>query len=219
MGGESVTGSTKTKPPQWWTDAAKYAVGQGKKTAEIGYVPYIGPDIAAFNPQQLDAMQQSQNWSSAFNNPGGAVPQVADSIMPPTDFGNGLKGYSSFPGYQQALGNLAEQYPGLYNYINSFFPHTNQPGAPGTGGGPGPGPGPGTGGGGGGGSGGGGGGGSGGGGGGAKVNVGGDGVGRQDPGIFLPEIGNPAGGVSGTRPTRGISPFQKLVISTAFEQG
>jgi hypothetical protein len=48
--------------------------------------------------------------------------------MPATDFGNGLMGYSSFPGYQQALANLSEQYPGLYSYINSFFPHTNMPG-------------------------------------------------------------------------------------------
>jgi hypothetical protein len=112
---------TKNKPPQWWTDAAKKALAQGEKVAKIGYVPYMGPDVAAFAPQQIDAMQQAADWSAAFNTPGTAAPRVADSIMPPTDFGNGLKGYSSYPGFASTVSALREAYPAIADYIDSFF--------------------------------------------------------------------------------------------------
>jgi hypothetical protein len=152
MGG-SAGDETKSKPPQWWTDAAKEALAQGRKVAKIGYIPYMGPDGAAFAPQQVDAFQDAANWSAAFNTPGQSAMDVGATLMPATDFGNGLRGYSSYGGYMDAIGQLRETYPALANYIDSFFisrgtPGTTPPPDPGTGGGPGGGPGPGGGGGG-----------------------------------------------------------------------
>jgi len=139
--GDSLTGSTKetTKPPAWFTDAAKTALAEGQKVARIGYVPYTGPDVAAFSPQQVDAMQQAADWSAAFMTPGQAAPRVSASLMPSTDFGGGLKGYSSGPEFIDQIAKLRDTYPGLYKYISSFFidpvtgkyPGTGTPGIPG----------------------------------------------------------------------------------------
>lgn len=119
--GSSAGDSTTSKPPQWWTDAAKKALAQGEKVAKIGYVPYMGPDVAAFAPQQIAGIQDAANWAAAFNTPGQAAPDVSASIMPPTDYGNGLKGYGSYDGYKAAIDKLKTTYPGLANYLNSFF--------------------------------------------------------------------------------------------------
>jgi hypothetical protein len=138
MGG-SLGASEKQKqvstPPAWWEGAAKDAIAWGKDTAKIGYVPYMGPEIAAFNPQMIDAMQQSADWSAAFNTPGQSAPQVSASLMPATDYGNGMMGYSSYPGYLEQIGQLEQTYPGIAGLIKSFFidPVTGQmPGADGT---------------------------------------------------------------------------------------
>jgi len=131
MGSESD--KTTTKSPAWYEDAAKKALAQGEKTAKIGYVPYSGPDVAAFSPQMVDAMQQSADWSAAFNTPGQAAPDVASQIMPATDFGGGLKGYSSFGGFEDSVAALRSKYPGLASYLDSFFvnPTTGKyPGSP-----------------------------------------------------------------------------------------
>lgn len=130
---------TKVKAPEWWTDAAKKALAAGEKVAKIGYVPYMGPDVAAFSPQQVDAMQQAADWSAAFMTPGQAAIDVESTLMPATDYGGGLRGYSSFGGFQDSIAALRDTYPGIYKYISSFFidpvtgkfPGTGDPGIPG----------------------------------------------------------------------------------------
>lgn len=84
-----------------------------------GYTPYMGADVAAFNPQQIAGMQQANDWSAAFNNPGQKAAQVTDSLMPAQDFGNGMRGYSSYGGYMDQLENLKKTYPGMFAYIQS----------------------------------------------------------------------------------------------------
>jgi len=120
MGGADDS-KTTSKPPQWWEDAAKKALATGEKVARKGYVPYIGPDVAAFDPQMVNAMQQANDWSAAFMTPGQAPVDASASIMPATDYGNGLKGYSSFGGFEDSIAALRETYPGLANYLDSFF--------------------------------------------------------------------------------------------------
>jgi hypothetical protein len=122
MGGGGGKGSQETKttmePPAWMTPYLKDALAQGQKVAEMGYVPYIGPDVAAFNPQQIAGMQQSADMAQAF----GLAPHqnVSRSIPKPQTFAGGIQGYSSFPMYSQAQDELAKKYPGLADYLRSF---------------------------------------------------------------------------------------------------
>jgi hypothetical protein len=77
-------------------------------------------------------MQSQSDTANLF----GMGPQqnIQQQLMPATDFGNGISGYSSFPGYLQAQSNLGAKYPGLKSYLDSFFinPETGQlaPGGP-----------------------------------------------------------------------------------------
>jgi hypothetical protein len=140
MGGKP----SKTELPEWYSDYAQQALAQADKIAQIGYVPYQGPDVAAFNPQQIAGMQGANDWAAAFGGPGAKSADVSASLMKPTNFGNGLSGYSSFGGYQDALAQLKKLYPGQFDYMNSF--HINPvtgaaatglpPPGPGTGGNP-----------------------------------------------------------------------------------
>lgn len=132
MGG-STESKTKNEPPAWWSKAAQEALAQAEKASKIGYVPYMGPDVAALNPQMIQGMQQAADWSAAFDTPGVAAPSVAASIPAPTDFGGGIQGYSSYPMFQDALAAFEKAYPGQAAYIRSFFvnPQTG-PAAPAT---------------------------------------------------------------------------------------
>lgn len=111
------TQSTTTQP-EWYTEAAKKAVDLSGRAADIGYVPYQGGDVAAFVPQQKEAIQGAQNRFTSFNNPGEPIPQV--DFMPEQDFGGGLKGYSSFGGYQTEMAKLEAAYPGIATMLRSF---------------------------------------------------------------------------------------------------
>jgi hypothetical protein len=134
-------GSTKTNTtqPAWYTGAATNAVNMGKKAGEIGYIPNMGPDVAGFNPMQLQAMQQAGNRFATFNNPGGPATQVDQ--MPQTDFGGGLHGYSSYGGWQAQVDALEKAYPGIAAQLKTFSkspfgavgaPHPPMAGGPGS---------------------------------------------------------------------------------------
>lgn len=116
-GGSQET-TTKMELPKWMEPYAKDALAQGTRVAEMGYVPYMGPDLAAFAPQQMAGMQQSADLASAF---GMAAPQnVAASLPKPQTYAGGVQGYSSFPMYEGAQSELAKKYPGLAEYLSKF---------------------------------------------------------------------------------------------------
>ena len=120
MGGSSTKTKVENSLPGWYEDTIKDQLQKADDISKMGYTPYMGPETAAFAPQQVDAMQQAANWSAAFGGPGAQAVDVAGSLPQPTDYGNGMVGYSSFPGYLQQTEMLKEMYPGLHSYINSF---------------------------------------------------------------------------------------------------
>ena len=113
--------------PQWYQEAAVDRINMGKLLGQTGYIPYAGPDVAAFNGSQMAGMQNTSDMASAFglSNPG----NVADSMPAPQDFGGGMSGYSSFPMYEQVLNAFRSAYPAQADYYSSFFmdPISGQP--------------------------------------------------------------------------------------------
>lgn len=115
------TGSTSTELsiPGWLEDAAKRNLSRADTTAGLGYAPYYGPDIAALTPMQQAAMQSANSAASAF---GMAAPTDAMAGMPAAQtYAGGVQGYSSAPMYEQALGALKSNAPGLYDAIAAMF--------------------------------------------------------------------------------------------------
>lgn len=116
MGGSS---KSKTEIPKWLESAARGNIATAKDISKIGYVPYYGPDVAALDPMQTAAMQNTANAASAF---GLGAPTDAMAGMPQAQtFAGGVQGYSSAPMYQQSLDALKQNAPGQYKAIMDMF--------------------------------------------------------------------------------------------------
>jgi len=127
-GGKGSSQTTSVAIPEYIEAAAQRNLNKAEAISQLGYVPYYGPDVAAFSPAQQAAFQNTAGAAGAF---GLASPTDPYGGMgAPTDFG-GVQGYSSAPLYQQSVDALAANRPGQKQYIDSFFidPMTGAAGA------------------------------------------------------------------------------------------
>lgn len=114
------TTNTTQAIPEYLQEANKEAINDARAVSEIGYVPYFGPDVAAFSPMQQQSMQSTGNAASSF----GLAPQGFNGtagIPQAQTFAGGIQGYSSAPIYEQALDNLYAKAPAQYRAIKSRF--------------------------------------------------------------------------------------------------
>lgn len=106
-GGKGGQQTSTTQLPKWYEDMAKHSFDKANQAASIGYMPWMGLDVAAFSPQQELAFQQANNASSAFgmgSAGGGYLPQAQRDA-------SGAMGYSSYPGYLAAQQAWEKQMP------------------------------------------------------------------------------------------------------------
>lgn len=123
-GGLSGESKSEQQMPPWLAEASQDAIAQANEIGQIGYVPNYGPDVAAFNPMQQAAMQNTANMAGSY---GMAVPQM--DIPAPQTFAGGVQGYSSAPLYEESVAALQANRPGQYDAIMSQFidPFTGDP--------------------------------------------------------------------------------------------
>jgi len=57
---------TKTEVPGFIKDAGEYVVDRGKEFNQRGFMPYMGPTVAALSPQQHAAMLNNANAAATF---------------------------------------------------------------------------------------------------------------------------------------------------------
>jgi hypothetical protein len=138
-GGQS-TQETVVKLPPEIEKAAKQNLKIADEVSKIGYVPYSGPTVAAFTPNQRAAMQNTSNAAAAFGmgnaqgmaNPavsGGGTAQVdpyTGLAMDPTLTG-GVLGYSPKGIYDSAKAAIPEAQRQM---IDSFVMNPNTGAAP-----------------------------------------------------------------------------------------
>jgi hypothetical protein len=119
-GGKGGSTTSQVEIPEWLEQASQRNIGRAEQAQQIGYMPYYGPDVAAFSPAQQTAMQSSYDAAAAF----GLAPQGGNVMagMPQAqEFGGGMMGYSSTPLYEQALAELAARQPGQVSQYNRMF--------------------------------------------------------------------------------------------------
>jgi hypothetical protein len=125
MGG----GSNKTTVtlPAWLEDAVKANLARANTVANIGSVPYYGPDVAAMTPLQLASIQGTSSAASEFGLPGGGM--TGTEGMPMAQDYGGMSAYSSGDLYDQAVAELQARRPGQYNAITGMYinPYTGAP--------------------------------------------------------------------------------------------
>lgn len=111
MGSSKTT--QETKIPEYLEEAGRLAVERAQQIQQMGYMPYMGPEVAAINPFEQALAQNVGGMASAF---GMSAPSSLDMGMPTVTQG-GMTGYSSFPIYQSALERLREQRPEQYEFF------------------------------------------------------------------------------------------------------
>ena len=121
-GGKGGSTTSSVEIPEYIEKAAQRNLNKAERISQLGYVPYYGPDVAAFTPMQQASFQNTADVAGAF---GMGTPTAQQDVMGgmgvPTQYANGLSGYSSAPIYQQSLDELARQRPAQKSYMDSFF--------------------------------------------------------------------------------------------------
>ncbi len=121
-GGKGGSSSSQVEIPEYIEAAAQRNLNKAEDISRLGYVPYYGPDVAAFTPMQQAGFQNTGDLSSAF---GMASPGTQRDLMggmnDPTTYRDGVQGYSSQPLFQQSKNLFREARPGQRRYIDSFF--------------------------------------------------------------------------------------------------
>jgi len=130
-GGKGGSTTSSVQIPEYIEKAAQRNLNKAEKISQLGYVPYYGPDVAAFTPMQQAAMQNVGSAASAFGMSTPTSQDIMGGMPAPTQYAGGVQGYSSAPLYQQSVDELARQRPAQKSYIDSFFidPYTGQYGS------------------------------------------------------------------------------------------
>ena len=118
-GGKGGSTSTEVSIPEWLQQAAQSGLARGTQAAGIGYAPYIGPDMAALTPLQEAAMANTGQAASAFGL--GASPLPSAGMPEVQTFAGGMRGYSAFPLYEQAINELKMRDPVQYAKLMAPF--------------------------------------------------------------------------------------------------
>jgi hypothetical protein len=118
MGSGNTT--QKTEIPAWLENASRGNIAQGNKVANLGYVPYYGPDVAAFTPMQQASFQNTGQAANAFGMAGGNLTGM-EGMPQAQQFAGGVSGYSSAPMYEEALAQLEANAPGQFAAIQNMF--------------------------------------------------------------------------------------------------
>jgi hypothetical protein len=120
-GGKGGGQTQKVEIPKWIEEPATRNLARAEAAQQIGYQPYYGPDVAAFNPTQLAAMQSNIGAAEAFGllQPGQIT--AAQGMPTPTTFAGGTQGYSSAPLFDQALAEYEARNPASAAAYNRLF--------------------------------------------------------------------------------------------------
>lgn len=108
MGSKSTK---KTEIPQYMEDASRAALQRAAQIQEMGYMPYMGPEVAVVNPYEQAMAANVGGMASAF---GLQAPASLDMGGMPTVTQGGITGYTSYPSYIASLEMLRDLRPDMY---------------------------------------------------------------------------------------------------------
>jgi len=123
MGSKSTQ---STQIPEYIQEAGKLALQRAQDVQAMGYIPYMGPEVATINPYEQAAASNVASMASAF---GLTAPVSRSMAGVPTVTQGGVTGYSSYPAYMSSLERLREVRPEMYEYFSGmtrFDPITGQ---------------------------------------------------------------------------------------------
>jgi hypothetical protein len=119
-GGKGGSQSSQVEIPDWIEQPASRNLLRAEKLGQIGYLPNYGPQVAAFSPTQLQAMNLAGTQAQAF----GLAPEgfnVTAGMPEATTYAGGIQGYGSGDLFEQALQELSLRQPGQYKAFSNQF--------------------------------------------------------------------------------------------------
>ena len=118
-GGKSGSETTETTLPDWLQQPVQRNIQRAEDLQRLPFMPYRGPEVAAFNPNQVSAFQNNADAARAF---GFNAPVDAMGGMPEASkYADGSFGYDSNSLYDQALLDSQAYDPAAFNKYQSFF--------------------------------------------------------------------------------------------------
>tara|TARA_R110000764_G_scaffold55345_2_gene120868 strand:- start:1217 stop:1702 length:486 start_codon:yes stop_codon:yes gene_type:complete len=120
-GGKGGGSTSKQEIPKWVEEPSKRNLRRAEVAQQIGYQPYIGPDLAAFSPAQEAARDNTYGAAAAY----GLGTPTKSGLPEATDFGGGITGYSSFPMFDQAREEMRARDPNSAAIYDSLFGDQN----------------------------------------------------------------------------------------------
>ena len=124
-GGKGGGQTTQVEIPQFIEAAARENLARAQRTAQMGYLPYYGPEVAAFSPMQEQAMRATGGAAEAFGLAGPGFDPLA-GVPRAEEFRGGLRGYGSGDLFEQALGTLQQRSPAQFAQYTGL-PTTSPP--------------------------------------------------------------------------------------------
>jgi hypothetical protein len=125
-GGKGGSTTSEITIPDYIENAARANLAKADDISRVGYTPYYGADVAAFNPMQQASFQNTADTANAF---GMATPTSGTDIMGnmgrPNVYADGITGYSSAPMFQDSVDTLNYLRPAQAGLIDSFFVNPN----------------------------------------------------------------------------------------------
>lgn len=124
MSGGSKGGSRQTTStlPAWVQAPAERNIARAEVAQKVGYMPFYGPDVAAFNPTQQAAFNSNISAAEAFGMiPQGSLTAMQGMAPTPNTYAGGLQAYSSGSLFDQALAELEARRPGQVAQYNKMF--------------------------------------------------------------------------------------------------
>ena len=119
MSSKSGSTTTETALPDWLQGPVNRNIQRAEDLQKLPFMPYRGPEVAAFNDNQEAAFQNNNDAARAF---GFNAPTSAVGGMPEaTTYANGMKGYDSNSIYDQALLDSKAYDPVAWDKYQSLF--------------------------------------------------------------------------------------------------
>jgi len=110
-GGKGGSSTQATEIPRWIQEPSERNIARAETAQKMDYMPWQGPDVAAFNPTQTAAMQQNIGASEAFGLSAPGSLTALQGMPKAQTFAGGMQGYSGMPLYEQALAETRAKQP------------------------------------------------------------------------------------------------------------
>jgi hypothetical protein len=108
--------TTTMSIPSWLEQPTRRNIQRAEEISQIGYIPRMGPEVAAFTSPQYQAMANNNRMAQAY----GLETKPID-VPDAQEFAGGLEGYSSYAPFEEMIRQIRDRRPHQYTAHQGQF--------------------------------------------------------------------------------------------------